>query len=168
VVVVLVMRDEQQPPPRRGDGDGRAGAERVHLDVALAVRVIDEEAVVPGVARMERHREQALLDVAALDAAADVEEGPPLPAREHDDPACPLDHVEPVRLALRLRHVDRLGEAGSHLPEAVFGPVRAAAGELYRRSRRRGRAQSDRDEHPHHPVHPPIRRHATLAVGNEK
>src|SRR4029453_9245441 len=76
----------------------------------------------------ERHREEPLLGVAALDASVNVEEGAALPAGERDDPAWPLDHVERARLVLRLRDVDGLGEARGDLAKLVGGALRLSGG----------------------------------------
>ena len=67
----------------------------------LDVRVVDVEAAVLRVARVERHRQQALLGAVGADAAADVEEEPPLPLLEHEDAAGLLDDVDARGLGRR-------------------------------------------------------------------
>ena len=74
--------------------------------VAVAVGVVDVEAVRRRVGRVEGHREQALL-AAALDHGADVEErrGRTFPFWSTTNPAGLLDDVEVARLALHRRRV---------------------------------------------------------------
>src|SRR4051794_5444766 len=98
VVVVCAVVDGEQPPSRGGNRAAAPGAEGVDLDISGLVRVVDVEAVVPGVCGMERDGEQPLLGVAAFDAAPDVEERATLSAREGDDSARALDDVEAAAL----------------------------------------------------------------------
>src|SRR4029077_374852 len=105
VVVVRTVVDYEQLPPR---GRKRAAApreERVDLDIAGLVRVVDVKAVILRVHGIERDREQTLLGVATLDPVVNVEEGAPLPVRKRHDSPGPLDDVEAAGLALRLRYV---------------------------------------------------------------
>src|SRR4029453_10530488 len=90
-----------------------------------AVIEVHEEAVVLGVARVERHREQALL-AAAPDPAADVQERPRLQPAVHDDSddAVLLDDVQLPGLAPKPGHVDRRVETGDERAHAQLLPLR--------------------------------------------
>src|SRR5262249_10836118 len=127
VVIGGAVVDDEQLSARRSNRRARPGTKRVDLDVAALVRVVDVEEVVLRVARMEGDRQQPLLGVAAFHPAADVEKGTPLAAGERHDAARPLDHVEAPGLALRLRDIDGLVEAGGDLPEGVAGTLDVAA-----------------------------------------
>ncbi len=131
--------DHLVPRARRGAGGVAALApERVDLDVAGAVDVVDVEAPVALVTRVEGDREQPLL-AAVADPVADVEEVAPerLALAQHADRARLLDHEQ------------ELGGAGGVVD--VHGRVEAAdAGELERaaagaRGRARGQCGRERD-----------------------
>ena len=104
-------------------------AELDHARVARRVGVVDVEATVLRVARVERHRQQALLGPVGADAAANVHERAPLPLLQHEDPARLLDDVELGRLRRRRGNVDGLVEAAGDADDAQLLPLRARPGD---------------------------------------
>ena len=126
VVVGLADAEDDAGGRRRGPvGIGRRHAIAHHACVTVRVREVDVEQPVARVARMERHREQALL-AAARHLAGDVEERlrEDGAALEDPDRAGLLDDEEAGGVARRGGHVGRLdvrardaGEADGRRPD---------------------------------------------------
>jgi hypothetical protein len=101
------LLDEQEPPGRARQSGATVGAVLDDACVAGRVRVVDVEAAVLRVARVERHRQKPLL-ASARDQPPDVEKrlrSQPAPL-EHANQAGLLDDVEAARLAGRGGNVD--------------------------------------------------------------
>ena len=124
VVVRREVLDEEQELGRLRIAGRAVGEVTNDSGVAVHVGVVDVEAVIGRVRRVERHREQSLLP-AALHDRANVEERGRRPA--HHDPARLLDDVELPRLARRRRCVDGRVEM-AHLQDAEPGRAGGGAG----------------------------------------
>src|SRR5205814_2319181 len=100
VVVELAVGNAQERLPGVGQPDRPVRLELVDANVSGRVVEVEEEAVVPGVARMERDRQEPLL-AAAPDQLADVDERlrAELSVDEHADDAPLLGDVEHAALA---------------------------------------------------------------------
>ena len=114
VVLGLVVLDRQDRAARgqvAAVGAGGAATELVELKVVRLVGVVGEHAAAGRVVGREREREQALLAVGGRDQRAQVEEVAHLGAGAQLDDAGLLDDEEPVGLACRRGHGERLIEA---------------------------------------------------------
>ena len=100
-----------------------------HARVARAIGVVDVEAAVLRVVRVERHREQPLLRPVGADAAANVHEEAPFALLEHEDAARLLDDVEARGLGRRCGHVHGRIEAAGDADDAQLLPLGTRPGD---------------------------------------